>query len=447
MCSDVSVVDAPAPVVVSAHGAQSDDLVISCRNVSKIYTIYDRPQDRLKQALLRWTGRKYYRDFWAVKDVSFDVRRGEAVAIIGRNGAGKSTLLQILAGTMMPTHGEVEVRGRVAAMLQLGSGFNPEFTGRENVFLNGAILGISRPEMENRFDSIVEFADIGEFLDQPVKTYSSGMHLRLAFAVAASIEPEVMIVDEALAVGDMLFQAKCTARLRRLMDGGMTLLLVTHGVDSVRSLCQRCIWMDHGTVHMAGDSKSVTQAYAAAMHVEHNAVTASLAAAAEPADAPVIERVTTQIGRPDDEAGPLRVRSVRIVNGAGASVDGVSLDEPYSVEIVLEATSAPISHVSVGMLIKDRHGLELTGESMFNTMRKGVSIAPGRPLTVRFSTRNNLRPDIYSIAIHVNRVTRWDRADNVLLYKDDAALAFRVLEDPDRPLWFRFQHPFEVRVS
>ena len=218
------------------HAAPANDaVVLRVEQVSKQYRIYRRPRDRLLQALTPWRAR--WTGFWALRDVSIEVKRGQAWGILGRNGAGKSTLLQLIAGTVAPTQGRVEVRGRVAAMLELGSGFNPEFTGRENVFLAGAILGIARREMERRFDEIAAFADIGAFLEQPLKTYSSGMAARLAFAVAFSVEPDILIVDEVLAVGDAAFQHRCLARLRRLRDNGLTLLFVSHNADAVRSTC------------------------------------------------------------------------------------------------------------------------------------------------------------------------------------------------------------------
>lgn len=210
----------------------SKNIAIRVDGLGKCYQIYNRPQDRLRQAIVprlqRLTGRTprtYFREFWALKDVCFEVERGESVGIIGRNGAGKSTLLQIITGVLAPTLGNVEVNGRVAALLELGSGFNPEFTGRENVYMNASILGLSHQEIEAKYQDIADFADIGEFIDQPVKTYSSGMMMRLAFAVHASIEPEVLIVDEAMAVGDARFQLKCTRRLDELKSRGTTLLL------------------------------------------------------------------------------------------------------------------------------------------------------------------------------------------------------------------------------
>ena len=237
----------------------SSDIAIRVSALGKCYQIYGRPQDRLKQSL--WLGRRrFYREFWALRDATFDVRRGEAVGIIGRNGSGKSTLLQIVAGTVAPSTGDVEVNGRVAALLELGSGFNPEFSGRENVFLNGAILGMPPGEIAARFDEIASFADIGEFIEQPVKIYSSGMLVRLAFAVQAFLKPDVLIVDEALAVGDLAYQHKCMRRIRQLLDGGTTLLLVSHGLDMVKRFCDRGLWLDEGRLRYSGDAGVAVEA-------------------------------------------------------------------------------------------------------------------------------------------------------------------------------------------
>ena len=237
--------------------------------ISKCYRIFRNPQDRFKQALLdRFQGvlgkksaNPLYREHWALRDVSFELQPGEAVGILGRNGAGKSTLLQIIAGTVEPTSGTVQTTGRITALLELGSGFNPEFTGRENVFLNAQILGLSREETLVHFDDIAEFADIGDFIDQPVKTYSSGMMMRLAFAVQTALEPKVMIVDEALSVGDMFFQAKCMARLSKLVESGVTLLFVSHDISTVRQLCQRAILLDGGVVRSIGTAATVSDQY------------------------------------------------------------------------------------------------------------------------------------------------------------------------------------------
>lgn len=243
---------------------------IRLESISKCYRIYKNPQDRFKQALLDrfhvFSGRKekpdaLYREHWALRDISFELKPGEAVGILGRNGAGKSTLLQIIAGTLEPTSGTVATSGRITALLELGSGFNTEFTGRENVFLNAQILGLSREDALNRFDDIASFADIGDFIDQPVKTYSSGMMMRLAFAVQTAVDPKVLIVDEALSVGDMFFQAKCMARIRKLVSEGVTLLFVSHDVGVIRQLCSRAILLKDGEVAMLGDTRKVADTY------------------------------------------------------------------------------------------------------------------------------------------------------------------------------------------
>ncbi len=233
---------------------------MSVRDVGKCHEIYARPIDRLRQTLHRGR-RQFYREFWALRHVSFDVVRGDSIGIIGRNGSGKSTLLQIIAGTLRPTEGEVTVRGRVAALLELGSGFNPEFTGRENVYLNGAILGLSRRQIEERFDEIAAFADIGQFIEQPVKTYSTGMVVRLAFSVQALLEPDILIIDEALAVGDMAFQFKCINHMKRLLEKGTSVILVSHDIQSVRMFCERAVWLCDGQVGMEGGPLKVTAAY------------------------------------------------------------------------------------------------------------------------------------------------------------------------------------------
>ncbi len=247
--------------------AADDDVVISVKNLSKCYQIYNQPHDRLKESIYprvqRMLGkpvRQYFREFWALKHVSFDVRRGETVAIIGRNGSGKSTLLQLICGTLDSTGGSVTTKGRVAALLELGAGFNPEFTGRENVYMSGTILGLRKEEIDQRFDAIAAFAEIGDFIEQPVKVYSSGMFVRLAFAVIAHVDADILIIDEALAVGDAVFTQKCMRYIRDFQKRG-TLLFVSHDMGSVQNLCQTGIWLAHGESVMVGTSQEVSEAY------------------------------------------------------------------------------------------------------------------------------------------------------------------------------------------
>jgi lipopolysaccharide transport system ATP-binding protein len=238
----------------------SGERVITVSQVSKEYSIYSKPHHRLLSLLGR-ANLKDERYFCALKDVSFEIFRGETVGIIGRNGSGKSTLLQIICGTLSPTRGSVCVRGRVGALLELGSGFNPEFTGRENVFLNATLLGLSQDEILAKYDDIVAFADIGEFIDQPIKTYSSGMIVRLAFAVQAQLSPDILIIDEALAVGDARFQQKCFARLKQLKEQGTSILLVTHSTEQIVTHCSRAILLDSGAIIESGEPRKVVNRY------------------------------------------------------------------------------------------------------------------------------------------------------------------------------------------
>ncbi len=236
------------------------EIAISVRNLSKKYHLYDSPKHRLVEALHPFR-KKYHRDFWALKDVSFDVRKGETIGIIGKNGSGKSTLLQILCGVLQPTEGEVVVNGRVSALLELGAGFNPEFTGRQNVYLNGAIIGFTKEEMDDRFQAIADFADIGEFIDQPVKTYSSGMFVRLAFAAAINVDPEILVVDEALAVGDAKFQSKCFRKFEEFQDKGKTIMFVTHATEQIVRHCDKAILLSGGMKFSEGDPKDISNIY------------------------------------------------------------------------------------------------------------------------------------------------------------------------------------------
>jgi lipopolysaccharide transport system ATP-binding protein len=244
------------------------DIAISVQNLSKCFQIYENPRDRLKQFVMPLArgiagkaNKQYFREFWALKDVSFEIKKGETVGIIGRNGSGKSTLLQMICGTLNPTSGSIQTNGRIAALLELGSGFNPEFTGRENVYMNAALLGLTKEEVDKRFDDIAAFADIGQFIDQPVKAYSSGMVLRLAFGVQSQVEPDIFVVDEALSVGDAKFQAKCFERLRQLKENGTSILLVTHSSEQIVTHCATAILLNKGIQVEVGEPKRIVNRY------------------------------------------------------------------------------------------------------------------------------------------------------------------------------------------
>lgn len=252
MFSDAPTGTAPAPSPALP--------AIDVCQLGKCYRIYARPQDRLKQALVRGR-RQYFREFWALRDVSLSIHRGETVGIMGRNGCGKSTLLQLISQTLQPSTGQVQIRGRIAALLELGAGFNPDFSGRDNVYINAAILGLPRAEIDARFREIVAFAELEDFIDQPVKTYSSGMYVRLAFAVAVSVDPDILVVDEALAVGDEAFQRKCYRRIEEIQHRGGTILFVSHAASAIVELCDRAVLLDQGELLLTGEPKAVVMRY------------------------------------------------------------------------------------------------------------------------------------------------------------------------------------------
>lgn len=256
----------------------SSEFSIEARNLGKCYHLFEREGDRLKQLLWgRWRNpsKAYYREFWALKDVDFAIAPGEVVGLVGRNGAGKSTLLQMVCGTLLPSTGTLEVNGRVAALLELGAGFNPDFTGLENIYMNAAILGLSQSQVDARLDDILAFADIGDFVRQPVKTYSSGMYMRLAFAVATSVEPDILVIDEALSVGDGAFARKSFDRIMGLKEAGKTILFCSHSMYQVEALCSRAMWIEDGKLRMMGSAADVASAYQSSLN-------ASIAAAAKP---------------------------------------------------------------------------------------------------------------------------------------------------------------------
>lgn len=413
----------------------SNEIVIDVRNISKRYEIYATPRDRLKQltlprlyqagtrvAISLGIGKQnappsYFREFWALRNVSFQVRRGETLGIIGRNGSGKSTLLQILAGTLAPTSGEAVVHGRIAALLELGSGFNPEFSGRENVFLNGRILGLSQKEIRERYDQIVEFADIGEFIDEPVKTYSSGMFLRLAFAVQAHIDASIVIIDEALAVGDIFFRQKCYARLEQLKAAGAAILLVSHSMPDIEQYCESAILLDHGNQRFLGPAPEAAKHY----YLMHNQETSSR----ELPDAPSINgspRIldNIQMVRPDNAAfidlssksqinnGQARCLGIAICNSAGEACNSFRQGERavfYFEFEVLEDFGVPVC----GIVIKNDRGIIVHGKNSWQYEDDVPSnLGPGSKILCRQEVDLNLGPGEYGFEVGLAGVTESD---------------------------------------
>ena len=337
------------------------DVALRVEHLSKCHSIYAHPRDRLKQFLLPpvqrlfgGAGRQYFQEFWALRDVSFEVRRGESVAIIGRNGSGKSTLLQMISGTLSPTTGTVQTSGRIAALLELGSGFNPDFTGRENVFLNGVILGLTVREIEERLDSILAFADIGHFIDQPVKTYSSGMYVRLAFAIQVHVQPEILIVDEALSVGDFFFQQKCYARIRAMREDGLTLLFVSHDMGTVRDLCQRSVYLQRGRAVFIGESPQAIRRYLAEADTAPAAPAAGAVgdASAEPAHALEAARAVA-LWKADAAAAGQHILAVVVRDAAGQPTARARMGERLRFEIFFRSRPDENGHLT--LILKNKY--------------------------------------------------------------------------------------------
>lgn len=418
--------------------ANPDRPVVRVRNVGKCYHVYDKPVDRLKQAFFRWK-KQYFREFWALRGVSFEVYPGDSVGILGRNGGGKSTLLQCIAGTLTPTEGEIEVRGRIAAMLELGSGFNPEFTGRENVFLKGAILGITRREMEERFDDIAAFADIGEFLDQPLKTYSSGMSARLAFAVAVSVDPDLMIIDEILAVGDIGFQQRCLSRLRRLRDGGMTMLFVSHSPDAVRSVCDKSLFLDRGQPRYFGDAERGTDLYLA--HIREQTNQDLLNQQIDLKNQIAFSRPVP--GKTRYGTGHVQIETVSVLDRTGEPCKAFALGDEIIIHAELVA-HIDVTNLSVSFLVRDMTGIDLMGTTTFDERVTLPALPKDGRVRVRFKFENHLRPGNFGVSLAVNRVTSRDYSDNVLFDQVDGCAAFVVLSKPDRPVHYKFHQPVSI---
>jgi ABC-type polysaccharide/polyol phosphate transport system ATPase subunit len=373
----------------------TSDLAVRAAGLGKCYHLYERPQDRLKQILGRGR-RQYYREFWALQDVSFELPRGGTLGIVGRNGSGKSTLLQLVAGTLTPTAGTVAAHGRVAPLLELGTGFNPDFTGRENVYLNGAVLGLSSDEIDERFDSIARFADIGAFIDQPVKVYSSGMYVRLAFAVATSVEPDVFILDEALAVGDARFQLACYERIQRMLDNGMTLLFVSHDGNAVKRLCERALVLEDGRVAFDGAPNAALNAYsrllfggAAPPPPPHRAAAPTAAVHAGLDTLPHEYRYGSGKGR---------ITGIVVLDAEGAPALSVETGTRVVVRCSV-AVEQPVARPVFALRFKSDRGVEVYGT---NTHFQNQPVAPleaGALLTVDFSLDMVLMAGSYFLSV------------------------------------------------
>jgi lipopolysaccharide transport system ATP-binding protein len=388
--------------VLSADGINppltptSEEVAIAVRNVSKMYRIYDQPIDRLKQML--WRGRRLYgHEFWALRDVSFEVKRGETIGIIGRNGSGKSTILQIIAGTLAPTEGEVAVSGRVSALLELGSGFNPEFTGRENIYLNGTLLGFTRQQMNERFDEIAAFADIGDFIEQPVKLYSSGMYARLAFAIGIHLEPDIFIIDEALSVGDIFFQSRCVRKLDEFRSAGGTVLFVTHDTYTVERICTRAIVLHKGQKVFEGSTADAVNTY----YKIERGMTSGMDTYNSPNQ--VLTSKTVELRRDFVTTdGSAYIESVSILDDNDQPTQTISVGEWMTVEVLIKFNK-DLEGFDLGVGLRDRAGVLIGGAHTFHQRETFGPVRAGeiRKCSVRMQVL--VTPDEYLMLIGVSR--------------------------------------------
>jgi lipopolysaccharide transport system ATP-binding protein len=394
---------------------------VEFQGVSKSYAIYEQPGDRLKE-LLCFNLLKRHKDFWALHDVSFDVKRGETFCVVGENGSGKSTMLQVVAGILQPTSGTATISGRVSALLELGAGFNPEFTGRDNVYLNASILGFSKRQIDQRYADIAEFAEIGDFIDRPVKTYSSGMVVRLAFAVAINVDPEVLLVDEALAVGDIYFRQRCMRKVHELRSRGVTILFVSHAVSDVKAIGDRVLWLDHGRVVELGEPDRVIAKYLAAMTEKDSAYRHHAAEVEEVRRAAVhAPEVVENIPNVDHRYGDRRaeVIGISVLDESGAPVHMLEPLSDIVVRISVRANDE-IAMPNVGFMLRNQLGIDFSGT---NTVREGCYLPPmqaGDVNTVDFHIKlPELYPASFSFSPAVadgglDRYSMCDWIDNAL---------------------------------
>jgi lipopolysaccharide transport system ATP-binding protein len=454
MSSDDENLSVPFRNRLSRNG-RADNIAIRVSNLSKCYQIYDAPRDRLKQFVIprlqRLVGRpqkQYFREFWALKNICIEVKENETVGIIGRNGSGKSTLLQVICGMLAPTSGSVVTQGRVATLLELGSGFNPEFTGRENVYVTGAVLGFNKYEIDDRFDDIAAFADIGEFIERPVKTYSGGMFVRLAFAINMVAEPEIMIIDEALAVGDMNFQAKCMTALTRMQKRGATLLFVSHDIGMLKSLCSRGIYLDYGTVRSFGEASDVAAQYMRAMREETNAQSLHLTHPShgftgdserkeerERSDYPVLKRsdaFDTRTAAFRYGSGGARVTYVELLDTSGQQLLLVGFNQEVRIRIHVEASSA--RKLSVNFVVRDESKISLTGCGFRQVDQEPLTTDNGGQYLVEYTLRLPLQEGTYSLLIELTSpIVRGETAEFVDVIED--AVVFRVERWQHSRIW------------
>jgi lipopolysaccharide transport system ATP-binding protein len=401
--------------------SMGEEVAISLTNISKCYKRYARPVDRLKEILL--PGKNHAQEFWALQDINLELPKGETLGIIGQNGSGKSTLLQIIAGTLTPTTGQVYVNGRVSALLELGSGFNPEFTGRQNVFFNGQILGLSREQIEAKFDEIAAFAEIGDFIEHPVKTYSSGMVVRLAFAVIANTEPSILIVDEALAVGDAKFQARCMKRIRQMKEQGVTILFVSHDAGSVKMLCNSAVLMNYGKILDVGTPKDIVNHYIALLssgkdEVEIHNQESEIMPSIPENHVELMDNVVTNKNLHRHGNKLAIIKSVTILDIQEKEITKLETGQQFQVSVILQA-KAELSDVIVGISLRNLMGLVIYGINTNLLKVKLPKLNCNEELKVLFQLPCYMNKGVYTVTvgIHSEEGLSYDWVDELVVFE------------------------------
>jgi len=435
----------------------SNEIAVRVESLGKRYELYRSPRSRLIQFLTSPTRkvfgiprRNYFKEYWALRDISLEIKRGESFGVVGRNGSGKSTLLQLITGTMEPTAGKVYTQGRIGALLELGSGFNPDFSGRENVFLNGMLLGMSREEIEERFDAIAAFADIGDYLEQPIKTYSSGMLVRLAFAVQVQLEPEILIIDEALAVGDALFQKRCYERIERLLADGVTLLFVSHDLEAVRTLTHRGILLHRGKLFSCGSSSETILAYRKLLHEEESAYFSAIARQIEEKKKQTVSAHKSE--KSDINTNSIGGRSeslsfgdggIKVINVFTSDSEGNACSVFYpgdKIRICVECLSEiHTDKINIAIRIRNREGIKVYS---WGTLNQDIQILAGRRggtlfwqrhiragerFCVWFECECTLGTNLYEVQAAVSYEGKPDYTEQRMLHWKDEAAFFQVL--------------------
>lgn len=392
---------------------------ISVHNVTKTYSLYQKPLHRLLE-IFHPQGKKYHTPFCALNNINFDIKKGQTLGVIGRNGSGKSSLLQLITGIQQPTQGTIEVNGRISALLELGAGFNPEFTGRENVYLNTAIQGFSKDDTDERFQKIADFADIGEFIDRPVKTYSSGMYIRLAFAAAVSVQPEILIVDEALSVGDIFFQQKCMTHMQKMMEG-CTIVLVSHDMHSIANLCDQVLLLEAGNILFTGNPAEAVSKYTKIMHDEHfkvnksNDINKEVKPAAPKLSSNPPPRTVDKVSANNDfsewfevssdkrsGAGQAVIERLRITGNDKQMLDVVQKGDLLTIELLVYSALA-LDEIIFGYTVKDRVGNAIFGENSLCLTSSGQHLATGYNRVKYTLYWPEIFPDKYTLTIGIGQ--------------------------------------------